>query len=295
MLGKNYHVKKDQCLLAHLKILSYWQAGIEKSLWKLLGSDSCPAQNFWASHLQGSYSLPLELERLNWLSKGAKALAQISQRTGEQEAGAEGASPPAGAGFVTLQLLLPQSGVPTSADNPTQDAKCHRATRTLSWRAVCKREFLICGKLQHSEICFSSAYKQEAKIPWSVWNGSPGEEQGQGMKKIKKPPFEEKKNPVDTVLVNFATFWLSWGPNQTPAAAHRESGRDAWKTSKQWSRSYFQIGYTQIQYLQRAIQLLTESNKTFWYRFQFQNMCPYRKYLLKHVQLVECQFNFFLD
>lgn len=193
MLGKIYHMKKDQCLLAHFKIPSYWQAGIEKSLWKLLGGDSCPAQNFWASHLQWRYSLPLELERLNWLSKGAKALEQISQRTGEQEAGAEGASPPAGAGFVTLQLLLSQPGVPTSADNPTQEASATEATRTLSWRTVCKREFLICGKLQHSEICFSSTYKQEAKIPWSVWNGSPGEERGQGMKEIKKPSFEEKK------------------------------------------------------------------------------------------------------
>lgn len=51
MLGKNYHVKKEQCLLAHFKIPSYWQARTEKCLRKLLRGDSRPAQNFWESHL----------------------------------------------------------------------------------------------------------------------------------------------------------------------------------------------------------------------------------------------------
>lgn len=40
MLGKNYHLK-EQCLLAHFKIPSYWQAGIEMSQGKLLRADSC--------------------------------------------------------------------------------------------------------------------------------------------------------------------------------------------------------------------------------------------------------------
>lgn len=197
MLGKNCHVKKEQCLLVHSKIPSHWQPRTEKSLWKLLRGDSCPAQNFWESHLLRKHSLPLELERLNWLSrvwnrfhKGLEAWESPVSTQGQRELHLL-----QGDGFVTLKFLLPRSGIPTSAwQSYIRKPSATEATRTLSWRTVWKREFLICGKFQHSEICFSSAYKPEAKIPqWAVWNGSPGEEQGEGMEKIRKLPFEGKK------------------------------------------------------------------------------------------------------
>lgn len=99
-----------------------------------------------------------------------------------------------GGGFITLESLLLQSGIPTSAwQSHTRKPSATEATGTLSWRTIWKKEFLICGKFQHSEICFSSTYKREAKIPRSVWNGSPGEEEGEGMEKIKKHYFEGKK------------------------------------------------------------------------------------------------------
>lgn len=122
-----------------------------------------------------------------------------------------------GDGFVTLQFLLPHSGIPTSAwQSYIRKPSATEATRTLSWGAAWKREFLICGKFQHSEICFSSAYKREAKIPWSVWNGSPGEEQRGGMEKIKKLSFEGKKNSCWYCFGELCHFLASIGSKPDP-------------------------------------------------------------------------------
>lgn len=116
------------------------------------------------------------------------------------------------------------------------------------------------------------------------------------------------KIPADTFLINFATYWLQWGPNQTPEKTHKvcsslgiwERCTKAKQTTNDQSRLIVRSTlikyiifklvirfkqFTYIQYLQTAIQLLKRSSKAFKYGFQFQNMHPHWKYLLRHVQL----------
>lgn len=169
----------------------------------------------------------------------------VPQRAGEQEAWSPQCHCRGRGGFTPRRVvaLLPFSSFSPCRCSYTCLTILHKgataATWTLSRRTVWKREFLICGKFQHSEICFSSAYKWEAKIPWSLWNGSPGEEREEGMEKIKKLPFEEKK-----IKILLTLFWWTLplfnihGDQTRPLrrvskfAAHRESERDAWKTNK---------------------------------------------------------------
>lgn len=204
-----------------------------------------PCSELLRSFLWQSYSLPLELERSKWLSRGANALEQVPRRAGEQEAWSPQCHCRGRGGFTPCRVvaLLPFNSSSPCRCSYTCLTILHKeatgATWTLSWRTVWKREFLICGKFQHSEICFSSAYKWEAKIPWSVWNGSPGEEREEGMEKIKKLPFEEKKIKILLILFWWTLPLFNFHGDQTRPlrkvskfAAHRESERDAWKTNR---------------------------------------------------------------
>lgn len=190
MLGKDYHVKKEECLLGHFKIPLL--AGQD---WKVPVKAAARCQLPCSELLSiPSPTKTLTSFRAEVTQARSHCSEQISQRLGAPRvtAGPEAASPMQGGGFLTIPS--PTSGTPTSAwQSCIRKPSAAEATRTLPWRTVWKREFLICGKFQHSEICFSSTCKGQAKIPWSVWNGSPGEEQGEGMEKIKKLYSEGKK------------------------------------------------------------------------------------------------------
>lgn len=122
--------------------------------------------------------------------------------------------------------ILLHTGVVAAWQSHTGNPSATEITSTLLCRTIWKKELLISEKFQHFEVCFSSRYEQEARIPQAVWNRPLGEEGGEEIE-IKKLYYRGDKNPVDIFLISF-----SRGQNRPTKSAGWDSGRNAWKRRK---------------------------------------------------------------